>query len=415
MLEKIDFRSMINEERLPRRGSNRSYMPLEVVESFVVGGILGTSRLNHIEMIRHDEVIRRTMGWTSVPSPSTLSRFLAKMDPGHVAAFRVEVFNRWFARLAMPKATLDVDSTVIQRYGSQERATKGYNPTKPGRPSHHPLIAFLSEPDMVANLRLRPGSAHSATDACDFIRESIDLVGAERIGLVSADKGFYSRTILEMILEKGVDFVIAARMTTRLQHEILTVKSWRKDKGMAGVSYGELAYQPTGWPRGYRFVIERRDVDRCEDTGGMLFAPDDLGMTYSYRAYVTSLRIPAEMVVDIYRKRGSAENQIKQLKNDFGLSGYGLQKATACEMMMVLTAMAYNVVSLCIYLACDNRQRPQWRRFVLECIALGSWIRTTLRKTELVVSVKGSNRHLFAERLKILGQITTLIPMKFES
>jgi hypothetical protein len=92
--------------------------------------------------------------------------------------------------------------------------------------------------------------AHSAMDVCDFFRESIELVGAKRIGLLYADKGFYSRTILEMFPEKGVDFVNAARMTTRLQHEILTVKSWRKDKGMAGLSYGELAYQPTGWPRG---------------------------------------------------------------------------------------------------------------------------------------------------------------------
>ena len=32
---------------------------------------------------------------------------------------------------------------MLTRYGIQDGARKGYNPKKRGRPSHHPLIAFL--------------------------------------------------------------------------------------------------------------------------------------------------------------------------------------------------------------------------------------------------------------------------------
>jgi len=39
--------------------------------------------------------------------------------------------------------TLRFDSIVITRYGKQEGAKKGYNPTKRGRPSNHPQLAFL--------------------------------------------------------------------------------------------------------------------------------------------------------------------------------------------------------------------------------------------------------------------------------
>ncbi len=63
----------------------------------------------------------------------------------------------------MPKAALDVDLTVITRYGEQEHASKGYNPTKPGRSSHHPLIAVLTEANMTASVRLRLGASSSST------------------------------------------------------------------------------------------------------------------------------------------------------------------------------------------------------------------------------------------------------------
>lgn len=35
------------------------------------------------------------------------------------------------------------DSSVLTRYGEQEGAARGYNPSKPGRKSHHPLMAFV--------------------------------------------------------------------------------------------------------------------------------------------------------------------------------------------------------------------------------------------------------------------------------
>jgi len=180
-------------------------------------------------------------------------------------------------------------------------------------------------------------------------------------------------------------------------------------------SYGELTYQPQGLSKAYRFVVERHDMNEKTYRGGMLFEPDELGKAYSYRVYVTSMRIPAELVADIYRKRANAENQIKQLKNDFVMNGYGLHKASACEMMMVMTAIASNVVSLCISLSYDKRNRPHLRRFILECIALGSWIRTKARKSELVLSIQGKNRLLFAERLKILEQIVAPVPLNCAS
>jgi len=65
----------------------------------------------------------------------------------------------WFNGLGYSNMTLDVDSTVITRFGDQEGAEVGYNPRYKGRESHHPILAFLAEPKMVTNAWIRSGDS----------------------------------------------------------------------------------------------------------------------------------------------------------------------------------------------------------------------------------------------------------------
>ena len=57
----------------------------------------------------------------------------------------------FFQNLNFNFFTLDIDSSIITRYGEQEGAKKGYNPKKKGRNSHHPIIAFVNDVKLVAN------------------------------------------------------------------------------------------------------------------------------------------------------------------------------------------------------------------------------------------------------------------------
>jgi len=58
--------------------------------------------------------------------------------------------------------SLDLDSTVFERYGRQEGALKGPNPHKHGRPSHHPLLAVLAEAHFILHGWLRSGNCGTA-------------------------------------------------------------------------------------------------------------------------------------------------------------------------------------------------------------------------------------------------------------
>jgi len=65
-----------------------------------------------------------------------------------------------------------------------------YNPRKPGRGSHHPLIAFAAEAKMVIQSWMRTGDSVSSTDIKDFITVLLKTLDKSNIGLVRADSGF---------------------------------------------------------------------------------------------------------------------------------------------------------------------------------------------------------------------------------
>ncbi len=122
------------------------------------------------------------------------------------------VRRRWTAVGGVPKRlTLILDSTVSVRYGlKQAGAERGYNPKKPGRPSHHPLLAFIQQTGDCLGVRWRPGNAHTAAGAEAWLTDLVARLraaGVEKI-TVRLDKGFFSRSIVETLQSLGVHFLL---------------------------------------------------------------------------------------------------------------------------------------------------------------------------------------------------------------
>jgi hypothetical protein len=61
----------------------------------------------------------------------------------------------------------------MTRYGEQEGANKEYNPNKRGRNSHHPLMAFVNDVRMVANIWLRGGNGSPANNFIGFLEDTL--------------------------------------------------------------------------------------------------------------------------------------------------------------------------------------------------------------------------------------------------
>ena len=106
---------------------------------------------------------------------------------------------------------LNLDSSVLTRYGNQQGAVKGYNPKKRGRPAHHPLLAFLGS-GYVVNLWNRSGDSASGQSAVEFFKQTVAAMGKGlRIKQVLCDAGFYRQEFIEHLRSEWVQLYHSCR------------------------------------------------------------------------------------------------------------------------------------------------------------------------------------------------------------
>ena len=211
MLQKMEFRALIEKNSdLPQPGSNRGYKTSTIIEGFIASIWCGANRFMHTEVTRHDAVLGRMFDWASTPAQDVYKRFFRKFD--QVTNLKVsEYFYSWiFDNLKYDNFTLDVDSSVMTRYGIQEGAKKGYNPAKKGRNSHHPLIAFIADVKLVANMWLRSGDTASANNFLSFLEDTLSKLKNKTISLIRLDSGFFQSDILDYLEAKSMEYIVAA-------------------------------------------------------------------------------------------------------------------------------------------------------------------------------------------------------------
>ncbi|WP_143074328.1 transposase [Nitrosomonas sp. Nm166] len=155
-----------------------------------------------------------------------IMRLFRKFDQGMNMRVFGELYRWFFSNLQVDGLTLDLDSTVMTRYGQQEGAARGYNPRKRGRYSHHPLMAFVSDIRMVANLWLRPGNSHNANNALAFLDDSLDKLAGKRVALLRADSGFSEHVFLDDLDQRSMHYLIALRLNQPLQRALVEETNW---------------------------------------------------------------------------------------------------------------------------------------------------------------------------------------------
>lgn len=64
-----------------------------------------------------------------------------------------------------------MDNSQKSVYGNQEGAAKGFNTTKKGAKSYHPLFVFVSEMKLLYHTWFRTGSAYTSNGIADFLKE----------------------------------------------------------------------------------------------------------------------------------------------------------------------------------------------------------------------------------------------------
>ena len=354
-LEKINFRSWIESNIPITETSNNGRGIYEKVLSQMITVLSGGSRFSHLLWWSHGkEVFQKIFNIAWLPAAaSTLTRFWNKISTQKLAEI-MGTACRQFARqlvgwAAIIEDDLNFDSSVLTRYGHQQGAKKGYNPKKKGRPSHHPLLSFLSS-GYVLNFWNRSGDTASAEGIIDFFKQTIASLGSQfKVRKILCDTGFYLIEFIEYLESWRYIYIIAAPLMEILQHQIRHLHNWQViDKGIEIADF-YFKHQDSKWTKERRYVVVRQHVpSRPAATGKQPRLFQDLEEWKSYRVslLVTNNETStAEQVWRDYRPRANDENAIKDLKEGYNLDTFNLTNFWATEAVLNMICLVfYNLI-----------------------------------------------------------------------
>jgi len=173
MLDGMGFKEAVQSWGLPPPGSNRGYRPEQLIEQMIVSIWCGAARFAHADITRLDATLVRLFDWGKAAGHKAIVRLFQRFDQPSATRVQSSGYRWLFDKLHLNPITLDVDSTVLTRWGGQiEGAAKGYNPKNKGRASHHPLLAFVADWRLVANFWLRSGNTASSNNFESFIEST---------------------------------------------------------------------------------------------------------------------------------------------------------------------------------------------------------------------------------------------------
>lgn len=291
---------------------------------------------------------------------------------------------------------MDIDSSVVTRYGAQDGAKKGYNPKKKGRNSHHPIIAFVNEVKMAANFWLRSGNTSSTNNFIGFLEETLSVFGAKKVGMVRLDSGFCQKDIFEHLEQKALKYIVAAKFTHPVQHLIDKQDTWLMVD--EGIEICDKHYQGKTWDKQRRLVIVRQKIaNRPNATGRTLslLPEDEIHRNYRYSAYFTNNEFAATDVWRMYRQRGDAENRIKELKADFGAESFNLKGFYATEAALIFSMIAYNLMSIFRIFVLQEKTQKTLSTLRYRTFAIGAYFEKVGHTLKLKIALTKKRRKWF--------------------
>ena len=321
--------------------------PVEIALGFVAGVVAGADKLTRVAHLRADPLLAEVLQVERIASQSTLTRFFKQFSQAANQGCFGQ-FYRWsLEQLSSRKEgyTLDLDTTgLIHEDGHQQGVKAGY--TKQGiKPCLHPILGVLAEAKVVVNFWLRAGNTATINNAQGFLAELLSRLPQQiRLRLVRADSGFCSTALFELLEQRRLPYVVAARLLRPIKNLITKGLVWRQSE-IAGTCVAEMPYQEQGWSKSRRLILIRHEIQEKRRVGGkrLIDCPG-----YLFQGLVTSL--PAQVSpLEVWRQyngRAGIEHVIRELRHGYGLQQFCCQDFWATEAVLSMVVMAYNLVVL---------------------------------------------------------------------
>ena len=246
------------------------------------------------------------------------------------------------------RATLDLDSTDVEVYGSRKQGV-AYNYA--GQRAGRPHLATWAEAGLTTAAELLAGNDDVRPRAAAMLRRGLagipasvraKAAAADRLR-VRADAGYFTATLAEAAVEEHCDFAVAAKRNTAMWRAYASIgeAEWADARGMPGAQVAAVDYAPAGWPEGTYTIVRRVRVEAEAISADprsrrrRTIDPDQLRLalegaaTHAHAVSFIVTNIPAnnagargETILDVeawFRRRTDIEDRIREAKLGAGL------------------------------------------------------------------------------------------------
>ena len=381
----------------------------DVLGTLMLGILAGSKRYAHIAGVRGDAVAAKALGLNGMVSEDSVRRALKAMQP--------DASEPWMRQALMASVrdaldrswVLDMDATVKPLYGRQEGAEVGYNPHKPGRPSHVLHTFWVGNLRLVLDAVLSTGKQHTSGHAKAAMGRLLDELGDKAPALVRGDCGYGNEDIIDVCEQRSLSYLLRLRKTAnvkRLIERLFRREDWtRATEASQGWQAIEDELRLSGWSKARRVVVLRRRIkhdialtakkrDKNDDQLVLALPFDEVqdnAQVWEYTVLVTNVQYDIAAIGQLYRDRCDCENGFDELKNQWGWGGFTTQDMHRSQITARAVALVYNWWSWYVRAANPNARREALTSRPLLLAAVGratsSGNQTTLYLTPMHAEV----------------------------
>lgn len=372
---------------------NLPYHESDHVLNIAYNLLAGGTCLEHLELLRNNEVYLDALGARRIPDPTTAGDFCRRFNRWNTLLLqeainetRLKVWRQQSEEF-FEEAVIDVDGTLVETGGE---CKEGMDINYEGKWGYNPLVVSLAntgEPLYVVN---RSGNRPSHENAGVYLDLSISFcrrAGFRRITL-RGDTDFSQTERLDGWDEQGTRFAFGIDAMPNLVElaDHLPESDWepleRRRRRTRGQPRGrppnvkeqiveergyknirlkqehvaEFSYQPTKCKKAYRLVVVRKDLEES-DGQGRLFEK------HRYFFYISNiLRIPPAKIVLKANGRCNQENLVEQLKNGVRALTAPVDNLDSNGAYMVMAALAWSLKAWAALLLPENGRWAEQRR-----------------------------------------------------
>lgn len=346
---------------------NRGSGACNVIGTVLLSVLNGHWRYAHVNSIRGDSVNPPLLGMSQTVSEDTVRRGMKRIpEDAGLRWLRGHVLDCIAPALELPWI-LDIDTTVKALYGHQQGAEIGYNPQKPGRPSHIYHSYFVANLRISLGVEVLSGKKSSAGCGMPGLWQTLDALPRSRWPTFArGDCGYGSEKVALEFEERELPYLFKLRHTPKVKtliNDCMRLGSRWKECA-EGWQAMEASLRLHGWTKTRRVVLvrespakapigersrRRRDHQSLPHASGEGWEAQAAPWSGKIAVLVTTLdeqAYPTDSMPRLYRERADCENVFDELKNQWGWNGYTTRKLAPCRLMANLIALIYNWWSL---------------------------------------------------------------------